>query len=99
MSIHKLTRNLKRLYIPKCELSRAEKEAFNIASYRASFTFFQNLNLGKTSNYPKYHWTISLATSCQYQCVCKFHHNILHNSRDRAIFTFSEFGARQSLDQ
>ena len=28
----------------------------------------------------------------------KFHHNILHNSRDRAIFTFSEFGARQSLD-
>ena len=23
----------------------------------------------------------------------KFHHNILHSSRDRAIFTFSEFGA------
>ena len=29
----------------------------------------------------------------------KFHHNILHSSRDRAIFNFSEFGARQSLDQ
>ena len=29
----------------------------------------------------------------------KFHHNILHSSRDRAIFTFSEFGARQSLDR
>ena len=38
---------------------------------RASFTFFQNLNLGKTSTYPKYHLTISLATSCQYQRVCK----------------------------
>ena len=37
----------------------------------ASFTFFQNLHLGKTSTYPKYHLTISLATSCQYQCVCK----------------------------
>ena len=61
--------------------------------------FFQNLNLGKTSTYPKYHFTMSLATSCQYQCVCKFHHNILHSSRDRAIFTFSEFGARQSLDR
>ena len=29
----------------------------------------------------------------------KFHHNILHSSRDRVIFTFSEFGARQSLDR
>ena len=29
----------------------------------------------------------------------KFHHNSLLSSRDRAIFTFSEFGARQSLDQ
>ena len=33
--------------------------------------FFQNLNLSKTSAYPKYDLTISLATSCQYQCVCK----------------------------
>ena len=29
----------------------------------------------------------------------KIHHNILHSSRDRVIFTFSEFGARQSLDR
>ena len=29
----------------------------------------------------------------------KFHHNILHSSRDSAIITFSEFGARQSLDR
>ena len=29
----------------------------------------------------------------------KFNHNIPLSSRDRAIFTLSEFGARQSLDQ
>ena len=51
-------------------------------------SLFQNLNLGKTSTYHKYHLTVSLATPCQYQCVCKLHHNILHSSRDRAIFTF-----------
>ena len=31
--------------------------------------FFRNLNLGKTSTYPKYDLTNSLATPCQYQCV------------------------------
>ena len=35
------------------------------------FFFFQNLNVGKTSTNPKCHLTISWATSCQYQCVCK----------------------------
>ena len=29
----------------------------------------------------------------------KIHHNFPLSSRDRAIFTFSEFGARQSLDR
>ena len=29
----------------------------------------------------------------------KFHHNIPLSSRDMAIFTFSEFGARQNLDR
>ena len=29
----------------------------------------------------------------------KFHHTIPLSSRDRAIFTFSEFGARQNLDR
>ena len=29
----------------------------------------------------------------------KFHHTILHSSTDRAIFIFSESGARQSLDR
>ena len=38
---------------------------------RVKFHCFQNLNLGKTSTNPKCHLTISWATSCQYQCVCK----------------------------
>ena len=38
---------------------------------RVKFHCFQNLNLGKTSTNPKCHLTISWATSCPYQCVCK----------------------------
>ena len=38
---------------------------------RVKFHCLQNLNLGKTSANPKYRLTISWATSCQYQCVCK----------------------------
>ena len=38
---------------------------------RVKFHCFQNLNLGKNSTNPKCHLTISWATSCQYQCVCK----------------------------
>ena len=65
-----------------------------------NFHFFQNLNLGKTSTNPKCHLTISWASPCQYTNVyAKFHHNIPLRSRDRAIFTFSEFGARQNLDR
>ena len=65
-----------------------------------NFHFFQNLNLGKTSTNPKCHLTILWATSCQYTNVyAKFHHNIPLSSSDRAIFTFSEFGARQNLDR
>ena len=136
------------------------------------FSLFQDLNLGNASANRKWHLTISLATSCQYQCVCKIlskyskrfksyrhfsrtgrgqnlhkqvgdkikfqsaiiiffriwnsakprpmknvisqslgrglvninvyakvYQNIPLSSRDRAIFTFSEFGARQRLDQ
>ena len=67
---------------------------------RVNFHFFQNLNLGKTSTNPKRHLTILWAISCQYTNVyAKFHHNIPLSSRDRAIFTFSEFGARQNLDR
>ena len=65
-----------------------------------NFHFFQNLNLGKTSTNPKCHLTISQATSCQYTNVyANFHHNIQLSSRDRAIFTFSQFGAQQNLDR
>ena len=66
---------------------------------RVKFHCFQNLNFGKTSTNPKCHLTISWAISCQYQCVCKLSSQILLRSRERAIFTFSEFGARQSLDR
>ena len=38
---------------------------------RVKFHCFQNLNLGKTTTNPRCHLTISWATSCQYQCVCK----------------------------
>ena len=38
---------------------------------RASVTVFQNLNLVNASANPKWHLTISWATCCQYQCVCK----------------------------
>ena len=65
-----------------------------------NFHFFQNLNLGKTSTNPKCHLTISWSTSCQYTNVyAKVHHNIPLSSRDRAIFTFSKFGALQNLDR
>ena len=65
---------------------------------RVNFHFFQNLNLGKTSTNPKCHLTISWATTYQYTKVyANFHHNIPLSSRDRAIFTFSEFGAPQNL--
>ena len=63
------------------------------------FHCFQNLNLGKTSTNPKCHLTISGATSVNINVYAKFHHNIPLSSRVRAIFTFSEFGARQSLDR
>ena len=64
------------------------------------FHCFQNLNLGKTSTNPKCHLTISWANSCQYTNVyAKFHRKIPLSSKDRAIFTFLEFGGRQNLDQ
>ena len=38
--------------------------------FKSKVSFFQNLNLSKSSANPKCHLTISWATSCQYQCVC-----------------------------
>ena len=66
---------------------------------RVKFHCFQTLNLGKTSTNPKCHLTISGLHHVNINVYAKCHHNIPLSSRDMAIFTFSEFGARQSLDQ
>ena len=95
----------------KCNLQFLGLDLFNIKlsakfyqtipnGLRVNFYFFQNLNLGKSSTNPKCHLAISWATTCQYTNVyAMFHHNIPLSSRDRAILTFSEFGALQSLDR
>ena len=79
--------------------------------FKVKFHCFQNLKLGKTSTNPNCHLTISWPTSStviwlshglhhvNINVYAKLHHNISLSSRDRAIFSFSEFGVRQSLDQ
>ena len=53
-----------------------------------------NLDLGTASTNDKWHLTIPWATS-----VHAVHHKIPVGSRFNAIFSFSEFGARQNLDR
>ena len=65
----------------------------------APLTLFQNLELGKASTNEKCHFAISWARSCQYNVYATVYQNIPLSLRDKAIFTFSEFGARQSLDR
>ena len=66
---------------------------------RVNFHFFQNLNLGKTSTNPKCHFDNLMGYILSISNVyAKFHHNIPLSSRDRAIFTFSEFGAVMNRD-
>ena len=65
----------------------------------APLSLFQNLELGKASTDEKCHFAISWARSCQYQCLRNNSSNIPFSLRDRAIFTFSEFCARESLDR
>ena len=62
-------------------------------------SLFQNLELGKAPTNEICHFAISWARSCEYQCLRKVYQSIPLSLRDRAIFTFSEFGARQSLDR
>ena len=65
----------------------------------APLSLFQNLELGKASTDEN---VISQSLGLDLVHInvyAKFHHNILISSRDSAIFTFSEFGARQSLDR
>ena len=66
---------------------------------KAPLSLFQNLELGKASTNEKCHFATSWARSCQYQCLRKSLSKYSTQLRDRAIFTFSEFGARQSLDR
>ena len=61
------------------------------------FHCFQNLNLSKTLTNLKCHLTISWASSCQHQCVCKI--SSQYSTQFKGHFHFSEFGARQSLDR
>ena len=63
------------------------------------FSLFQNLELGKASteqNVSSQSLGLDLVNINVYANVCQ---NIPLSSRDRAIFNFSEFGARQSLDR
>ena len=62
-------------------------------------SLFQNLEHGKASTNEKCHFAISWARSCQYQNLRNSLSKCSTRFRDMAIFTFSEFGARQSLDQ
>ena len=70
-----------------------------INGLRVKFHCFQNLNLGKPRPIPNVIWLPPGLHHVNINVYAKFHHNIPLSSRDRAIFTFSEFGARQSLDQ
>ena len=59
------------------------------------FSLFQNLNLGNASANPKRHLTISCATSCQYQCVCKMLSK--YSKRFKSYRHFSRTGRGQNL--
>ena len=63
------------------------------------FSLFQNLELGKAStdkNVSSQSLGLDLVDINVY---AKVYQNIPLSSRDRAVFTFSEFGARQSLNR
>ena len=70
-----------------------------LSGLRVKFHCFQNLNLGKTSTNLKVKWLSHGLHHVNVNLYAKFHHNIPLSPRDRAIFTFSEFGARQRLDR
>ena len=59
------------------------------------FSLFQNLNLGNASANPKWHLTISWATSCQYPCICKILSK--YSKRFKSYRHFSRTGRRQNL--
>ena len=65
------------------------------------FSLLQKLELGKASTNEKCHFTFSWARSLGNINIYakKNYQNIPLSSRDRAIFTFSEFEPRQNLEQ
>ena len=63
------------------------------------FSLFQNLELGKASTDEKCHFTILGLDLVNINVNAKVYQNIPLSSRDRAIFTFSEFEPRQRLIQ
>ena len=72
---------------------------FHSAQEIGPFSLFQNLELGKTSTDEKWHFTISWARSCQYQCLRRSLSKYSAQFKEKAIFTFSELSAWQSLDR
>ena len=72
---------------------------FHLVQEIGPVSLFQNLELGKTStdeNYISQSLGLDLDNINVYADV---YQNIPLSSRDKAIFTFLEFGARQSLDR
>ena len=59
------------------------------------FSLFQNLNLGNASAKPKWYLIISLATSCQYQYVCKILSK--YSKRFKSYRNVSRTGQGQNL--
>ena len=66
---------------------------------RVKFHCFRTWASAKPRPIPNIIWLPHGLHHVNINVYAKFHHNIPLSSRDRAIFTFSEFGAQQSLDQ
>ena len=64
-----------------------------------SFSLVQNLELGKPRPMKNVNSQSLGLDLVNINVYAKVYQNILFSSRDRAIFTFSEFGTRQSLDR
>ena len=67
--------------------------------FKLNFTVFRIWTSAKPRPIPNVIWLSHGLHHVNINVYAKFHHNIPLSSRDRAIFTFSEFGARQSLDR
>ena len=63
------------------------------------FSLFQNLELGKALNDENVISQSLWLDHVNINVYAKVYQNIPLSSRDRAIFTFPEFGAGQSLDR